>query len=81
MGGMRLQADQFLDGLVGLPLGTSLQVLPQEDQRHDQGRRIIEGDVAQTLGQEGRDHAHAHRRQSSQARPAYPYWHCRGAAF
>src|SRR6266702_1089473 len=58
MSGTRLQADQFLDGLVGLPLGASLQVLTQEDQGHDQGGGIIEGDAANNLREEGRHDAH-----------------------
>ena len=53
-----MQPDQFLDGLVGLPLGASLQVLAEEDQSHDQGGRIIESDATNDLREEGCHNAH-----------------------
>ena len=57
MGGMGLQSDQFLDRLIGLPFGTSLEVLTQVDQGDDQGCGVIEGDRANNLRKEGRYHA------------------------
>ncbi len=53
-----LQADQLLDGLVGLSFGTRLQVLAQEDQRDDQGGGVIEGHAPNDLREERRDDTH-----------------------
>src|SRR6266446_6605895 len=57
MRGASLQAYQFLDGLVSLSCGTGLKILAEEDQGHDQGCRIIEGDATNNLRKEGCYHA------------------------
>src|SRR5258706_8882869 len=53
MRGASLQADQLLNCLVGLSGGTGLQVLTKEDQSHDQGSCIVEGDTTNNLREEG----------------------------
>ncbi len=58
MGSTRLQANQLLNGLAGLPLCPRFQVLAQENQGNNQSSRIIEGRRADHVGQESGNHTH-----------------------
>ena len=58
MGGTSLQADQFLDRLVGLSHCPRFQVLPQEDQGDNQCGSIIKSYSSKNTRKERRYHTH-----------------------